>query len=284
MQSMRGEKLHSTMVSVAGNDIRAVSTLDLNGGLDNSQRDRVLIVHPGWGKAPEKHAALLHEAAAQGYVPIGVDTRRAQCSTPGGKTMDISALEARRSAALVGLCDVLEVGRRTYVGHSEGGRIATLAAQLDVAPVDRLLIVNSTGTAQVAGMGRLVRSALDNFHQRCDHGEKGWTTSLHSSMGSFMHFAGNLRRSLAEKAIIQNADIWGVLGGLASKGVDVTVMHAIDDVLISFRESYGRSVEHENVDFVPTTGGHSNVYALAVRSMILEAIRMQETPTIELAQ
>lgn len=268
------------MVSVEGSDIRAVSPLNLDGGLDASQKDRVLIVHPGWGKAPEKHAALLHQAVEQGYVPIGVDTRRAKCGMLGDKLIDINTLEARRSAALIGLCDVLEVGRRTYVGHSEGGRIAALAAELDVAPVDRLLIVNSTGTAQVAGMGRLVQSVLDNFRQRFDHGEKGWTTSLHSSMGSFMHFAGNLKRSLAEKAIIQDADIWGVLGSLASKGVDVTVMHAIDDVLISFRESYMRSVEHENVDFVPTIGGHSNVYVLAVRSMIIETIGRQETSAV----
>ncbi len=96
--------------------------------------------------------------------------------------------------------------------------------------------------------------------------------AIASAIGSAAYALTHLRRTLGEKRAIQQADTWVETDKLENTDIDVTVLHALDDKLISFNDSANAAEQRQWVDFVPTIGGHSNVYEAAVHDQILRAL------------
>ncbi len=128
--------------------VRAISPIDIRDGVDDSMGHPV-VIHPGWGKAPERHTELMLDLTEAGYLPIGVDTRygysnrQLQPATrfrvltqpysvgidnPYFENSDSAAnrWQYRRPTSLLHMCERLNIVERSYIGHSEGGRVVSL--------------------------------------------------------------------------------------------------------------------------------------------------------------
>jgi pimeloyl-ACP methyl ester carboxylesterase len=270
-----------------------VSPVDIGSGIDADKYGPVVVVHPGWGKGPARHGQLLIDLANEGFLPLGVDTRYAyadrqlpqpnllkQPRTVGNDNpyfpVDCKSDNQylyRRPTVLLDICERLGIGRRSYVGHSKGGLIVTLAALADPHNnTNKLIVVNGAGTGDSSsGVKRLARSNLNQVHSMFTKRDD-IPTSLASGLGSLLYAGTHLRRTLAEKRFIQAADTWAYIDQLEGQGTRVTVAHARDDELISFEDCAERAATRPWVDFFPTEGGHSNVYEVGVRKLIVGTV------------
>jgi len=271
---------------------RIVSPVDIRDGL-KSDHDGVVVVHPGWGKAPERNWTLLERLAREGFLPLGVDTRygyadrrlprRGVTSQPyvvGARNPYFELMHAsdnrwryRRPTVLLDICERLGIGKRSYVGHSEGGRITALAATANPDITNKLIVINGAGTGSSAkGAARLVRSNANRISELARTRNELVEATV-SALGSTAYALSHLRRTNRERHEIQATDTWKILDELAQTPVDVTVLHARQDEMISFSDSALRANERNWVDFVPTDGGHSNVYDTAIHSLVIDALK-----------
>lgn len=102
-------------------------------------------------------------------------------------------------------------------------------------------------------------------------GDTGIVETASSAIGSVAYAITHPRRTVAEKHVIQKADTWDVIDNLESD-VDIAVFHAINDELISFDDCKQSAEQRPNVLFVPTAGGHSNIYKHAIQDLIIAAL------------
>lgn len=140
------------------------------------------MVHPGWAKSPERHAEFLVRLANNGFLPIGVDTRYAYADRQLAREDAISQLwvvgednphfkdigvtgnrwQYRRPTVLLEICRRPGIEERSYIGHSEGGRIGALSAAARPDIVNKLIVVNGAGTGNSSGgMRRLIKSNVN---------------------------------------------------------------------------------------------------------------------------
>ncbi len=271
---------------------RAISPVDIRKSINADRDGEVVIVHPGWAKSPERYAKLLFRLADRGYFSVGVDTRYAYAdqgqprksfitqprrvgTTNPYFTVESAAenrWELRRPTVLLDICDRLGVGMRSYIGHSEGGRVCAFATVTQPDIVKNLIIVNGAGTGDSSnGTRRMMRSNLANMLEMLENTSDLPAATL-SALGSAAYALTHLRRTISEKQIIQTADTWSTLDNLANTPVRVSVFHAIDDELISFDDSSIRAAARPWIDFRATVGGHGNIHDEAVQSTILDVI------------
>jgi pimeloyl-ACP methyl ester carboxylesterase len=272
---------------------RLVSPVDLNHGLNTEKYGDVVVVHPGWAKAPERHIDLLTELADNGFLPIGIDTRYAYSDLQRprksivGQPMRVGAENPyfpnasradnrwtyRRPTALLDICRRLGIEKRSYVGHSDGGRIVTLAALGEPEKTDKLVIVNAAGTGDSSrGLQRLMDANANRLGSFVS-GEDDASIAAKSALGSVTYAVTHPRRTLVEKHVIQSTNTWALLDELHADNVDATVIHARGDEMISFEDSARSASERSWVDFIPTDGGHSNIYETSVRKLIIQTLQ-----------
>jgi pimeloyl-ACP methyl ester carboxylesterase len=271
---------------------RAISPFDVSKGIDTDKYGEVVVVHPGWAKAPERHGRLLVRLADEGFLPIGVDTRYAYSDrrTPRKSltsqrfrvgntnpffeaTPQDNRWRYRRPTVLLDVCERLGVTRRSYIGHSDGGRIAVIAAVADPSNVNKLIVVNGAGTGDSSGGAKRLTISNANRIGEFVSDVREIPAATASAIGSTVYALTHLRRTLAEKRAIQQADTWGEIDRLEDTETDVTVLHARNDKLISFNDSARAAEQRQWVDFVPTIGGHSNVYEPAVQVQIIQSLQ-----------
>lgn len=272
---------------------KVFSPVDIESGVDPDKYGPAVVVHPGWGKSPQRHARLLIDLANNGFLPLGVDTRYAyadqqrpqpqlwkQPRTVGSRnpyfeaaTRSDNQYQYRRPTALLDVCARLGIGLRSYVGHSDGGRISTLAAVADPSNTDKLVIVNGAGTGDSSnGVRRLGRSNANQIRSLL-RGQDDVLERASSALGSTFYATTHLRRTLAEKQVIQQTDTWEHIDHLAGTGIQVTVAHAEGDELIDFEECATGAAQRPWINFVTTEGGHNNVYEAGVRSLIVKTLQ-----------
>lgn len=270
---------------------RVISPFDVSNGVEADRYGRVVVVHPGWAKAPERHIKLLLRLADQGFMPIGVDTRYAYSDRREPRrgrasqhmfvgdtnpyfdcTIHDNRWRLRRPTVLLDICERLGIGRRSYVGHSDGGRIAALATAAQPDQTEALVIVNGGGTGNSSSGGRrLAKSNLTRARELLQNPIDGRTATM-SALGSTAYMLTHPRRTWAEKRTLQQTDTWEEIDKVEGMGVDVSVLHAKDDELISFEDCRDRASTREWVEFIPTVGGHSNVYESAIQELVIEAL------------
>jgi pimeloyl-ACP methyl ester carboxylesterase len=278
---------------------RAISPLDFHSKVNMAKP--IVIKHPGWGKSPEMHAKLLMELAEAGFMPIGVDTRfgysnRSEAlgyrlgsnvtnilgqSWSTGKenpffkaaTEEDNRYRLRRPTGLLSLCQTLNIESASLVGHSEGGRIiSTVAAESSALHIPKLVLVNSAGAGDSShGLTRMFRSNTQTNYVM--NGTVDLKEGVMSALESGRYAVTHARRFIREKEVIQQTDIWRALDQAALNGIDITVMHARDDQLIEYEDAaFHAASRRDYVNFTPTEGGHSNVYALPVRQLIVSSL------------
>lgn len=289
---MRRNTLNKVVLPTDRWTARAVSPVNISKGVDTAKYGEVLLFHPGWAKSPERHAEFLIRLADNGFLPIGVDTRYAYADRQqprksivmqpktvgeGNPYFDVKGAagnrwQYRRPTALLEICKRLGVEERSYIGHSDGGRISALAATANPEVVNGLVVVNGAGTGNSSnGVQRLVRSNV-NRARELTAGDGSIAETAASALGSVAYAMTHLRRTLAEKHVIQHADTWEVIDDIDAD-VAVTVFHATNDELISFDDCERNAQQRPSVEFVPTVGGHSNIYKPAVQSLIIRSLQ-----------
>ena len=283
--------LHKLTMPMDRWSARVVSPLDVSAGVDQAIHGHPVIVHPGWGKDPERHRDLLFDLADAGYCPIGVDTRYAYADRalePSQKhyrpivsksnrhfedaDRNSNRWKYRRPTVTLEICQRLGIGVRSYIGHSKGGLILALAAVADPESTKSLIVVNGAGTGDSSrGVSRLMRSNANRISEFAN-GEDGILEATRSAASSVLYASTHLRRTLAEKHFIQTTNTWEILDRLATTDMNITVMHAQNDEMISFEDSQASAKTRPWLHFVPTNGGHSNVYETSIREIILNSL------------
>lgn len=288
-------RLHEVILPTDRWSARAVSPVDISEGVDTAKYGEVVLVHPGWAKSPERHAKFLVRLANNGFLPIGVDTRYAYADRQQprssvifqpktvGKSNPYFKVDGtgdnrgqyRRPTVLLEICRRLGIEKRSYIGHSDGGRISTLATAAEPEKVNELVVVNGAGTGDSSsGVQRLIRSNTNRVKEMLVDDSSILETTA-SALGSAAYALTHLRRTIAEKHVIQNTNTWEVIDSLGSN-VGVTVLHAISDELISFEDCERKAQQRPNVVFIPTIGGHSNVYEPAIQDLVIASLQPKQ--------
>lgn len=288
---MSRHRLHEVLLPTDRWSARAVSPIDITHGIDDGHGE-VVIFHPGWAKSPERHAELLIKLANSDFLPIGVDTRYAYAdrqhirgnlltqpmivgkSNPYFKEAGITGnrWQYRRPTVLLEICRRLGIKERSYVGHSDGGRVSALAAAASRESTRKLIVVNGGGMGNSSkGVQRIAKSNINRAKELLAN-DTNIAENTASALGSVAYTLTHPRRFLAEKRVLQAADTWEVIGKVRDT-IDVTVLHAMDDELISFEDCRRISAAHPEVNFVPTPGGHSNIYESSVQDLIVAALQ-----------
>lgn len=290
-------ELYEVVVPTDRWSVKAVSPVDIRDGIDSSTQP--VIIHPGWGKGPEGHTELMDELAKDGFLPIAVDTRygyadrqdqvqngslslRRVLTQPyrTGTTNPYFPIESRadnrweyrRPTSLLYLCEQLGIKDRTYVGHSFGGLIVTLATLGAPELTDQVIIVNGAGSGDSSkGLSRLRDTAIDRLKTVLSEGV-GMAKAPYNGLDSITYSLTHLRRTLKEKEVIQSSDLWSLIDQVEPFAIPVSVFHAKKDRLISFKDSARAAEKRPWVDFQATEGDHSNVYGRAVRRLIAKSI------------
>ncbi|HSW37177.1 MAG TPA: alpha/beta hydrolase [Candidatus Saccharimonadales bacterium] len=273
---------------------RIVSPVDIRHNIPQDY-DSIAVLVGGWGKAPERYRRLMGRILAEGILALGVDTRWAysdrrqprknliqQSWRVGSNNPDFDVTSRadnrwlyRQPTTLLDVLDRLEVGERSYIGHSKGGSIATLATVARPDEVKKLIVVNGAGTGDSSnGIARLVRSnknrAKELVHTRADLAE-----AMLSALGSTVYTMAHLRRTNEERRRdLQKTDTWSNIDKLEFEDVDVTVMHAKEDEMISFADCSERATSRDWVKFIPTEGGHSSIYETTVHNILIGELRL----------
>lgn len=288
-------KLHEVVFSTDRRlaPARAVSPVDIRRGIDTKAYGKVVILHPGWGKAPERHAKFLLQLADNGFLPIGVDTRYGYCDQQLLKPPKLiqprivsttnpyffvsghseNRWRYRRPTVLLNICEMLGITERAYIGHSEGGRIAALASLAQPEVSERLIIVNGAGTGGSSRGGKRLTISNANNARALFSNRTDLLPAAQSALGSMAYAMTHLRRTWSEKEVIQSTDTWTILDELKGHNMPVHVLHARDDELISFEDSEMRAQQRPWVEFLPTSGNHSNVYEQGVRDLIINTLQ-----------
>lgn len=271
---------------------RAVSPVNIRNGVDPARYGKVVVLHPGWGKSPERHTDFLVQLAENGFLPVGVDTRYGygdRSKSQRNKLLQPRVVSGsnpyfavngraenrwlyRRPTVLLNVCEQLGIVERSYIGHSEGARVSALAASVTSDVTDKLIIVNGAGTGDSSrGASRLARSNVNNARSLLAD-SVNLPTAAKSAVGSVFYSVTHPRRTWAEKQVIQANDTWSVVDQLEGTDVGVSVFHARDDELIAFSDSQERASARPWVEFTPTDGTHSNIYEKCVRDLIIQSL------------
>jgi pimeloyl-ACP methyl ester carboxylesterase len=279
---------------------RAISTIPFDSHSVNELP--TVVIHPGWGKKPEMLMRLMRQLTERGIRPVGVDTRfgyadrsnstgftngrdigrlltqpyRTSTENPyfNEQSRRANRLRLRRPTGLAALLLALNIGEASFVGHSDGGRITTTLlaeSNLDIN-VPRLVVVNSVGVANnngVKGMTRSNTSSNELFHGAVEKRD-----ALESAVVSTTYGMTHPRRFLSEKRMIDEAgvDLWENLSLVAKNGADVTVLHARGDQVLDFASAAAHAPSYPGITFIPTVGGHSNIYTEDVTNQIVSLV------------
>lgn len=276
---------------------RAITSLRFDSNDDMAKP--IVILHPGWGKRPEMLRPIMRALAERGQMPIGLDTRFGYADThasgkgildqayrvgtnnpyfPGATELQ-NRYELRRATGVLGLIIGIEerfdteIPSASLFGHSEGGRVM---AHVATAPnsnikIPKLVVANSVGTGKTQGvLGQLASNFNGNeLFQGDSFGLL--TEAIPSALESTAYALTHIRRWLREKKIIETANIWDVLDEASiGDGVDVRVMHAVDDRVISFWPAQRSAEARPHIDFLATEGGHSNIYNPEIAEIIAD--------------
>lgn len=280
--------------------VRAISPQDITAGISPDMGHPVM-VHPGWGKSPERYARLLLGLHEAGFLAIGVDTRYGyvdrqlagnnisrrtrlfQLFVGCGDTNPYFQVNGkadnrwpyRRPTSLLYIWEqLLGLNREvSLVGHSEGARISLLAALGSPETTTQVVVVNGAGTGDSSnGFSRLARSNYNQTRAFLQERDEELSVLLKSALGSTVYAATHLRRTWEEKRVIQTCNSWKMIDHLQSYDVPAKVLHAEGDEMISFTDSRQQAQQRPWVNFQQTPGTHNNVHTPLVHGMIIEAI------------
>lgn len=288
--SMTRLKLNEKKIPTDRWSARVVSPVDLSGEINTDRYGELLVFHPGWGKKPERYGSFLVKLAENGFLPLALDTRYAYADrrTPRSRfsqswtTGDTNPYfpeanqagnrwKYRRPTVLLEILRALDLEDepKTIAGHSDGGRISTLAARASAATTNRLIVINGAGTGDSSGGAKRLASSNKNSLSEIVSGEEDILHIATSAASSVAYAASHPNRFLHEKRMLQEADTWSEIDLLQGE-VDVLVFHAIDDELISFDDCEARARLRPWADFTPTEGYHRNIYDAPIQDQIIE--------------
>jgi hypothetical protein len=270
---------------------------------DIDTTDRKVLIGPGWGKHPNRLGDLMLKLADAGTFPIGVDLRWTyankrslqpvnsthdafnkmlrQSYSVGNSNQFLGSVGAeanryqwRRPTALLALCEALGLADIDFVGHSESGRVGTLAAKVRPELFGSLVLINAAGlSTSPSPTVSMVRSNIVRAGEMVRNPETRQAIIL-GAADATLHTIPHPRRILREKEVILTTDLWSDIDELTETAPDINVhvLHAIDDSLVPHGPSEQRAREHPHVNFIPTEGEHYNIYIPEIQDLIVRTL------------
>lgn len=272
---------------------------------DIDSPDKKVIVHAGWGKSPKRLGSLMVRLADAGMFPVGIDTRwtyanqsalakphgvrgiadllLSQPATAGDSNrfagdvgIEANRYKWRRPTALLATCESLGITQdAAFVGHSEGGRVGTLAALEKPSVFDSLVIVNGAGLATSPNpVASLAQANVERAHEALRSTETR-DNIIKGALDAVLYTATHPRRTMKEKSVILATDLWTDLGSIVqvAPDTDIHVLHATGDTLVPYAPSEEQAKQHPDINFTPTDGEHYNIYYPAVQDLIVQTLR-----------
>lgn len=277
--------------------IRAISPIDIRDGVDPALGVPV-IVHPAWGKSPERYTRLMNAILWRGHLPIAVDTRWAYSDRVASQTSNTCAwltkilrgefrtghsnpyfpeanrstneLIHRRPTSLLYACEYLGIKNRIYLGHSEGARISAMAALAQSEEVEQIIIVNGSGMGGSDKGSRRIAQANANSAGEILRREDDPHLALRGAADSALYAMLNARRVYREKVMIQANNTWDYVDRLAELGIRMAVFHANQDELVNPADAIRQAAERPYIDLTVTRGSHRNIFNLPVMNQVLD--------------
>lgn len=182
----------------------------------------------------------------------------------------------RRPTALLATCEALGITQNAaFVGHSEGGRVGTLAALEKPNVFDALVVVNGAGLATSPNpVASLAQANVERAHEALRSTETRGNI-IRGALDAVLYTGTHPRRTMKEKSVILATDLWTDLGSLSevAPDTDIHVLHATGDTLVPYAPSEEQAKRYPAINFTPTDGEHYNIYYPAVRDLIVQTLR-----------
>ena len=266
---------------------RAISPLRFDSEKDMAKD--IVLLHAGWGKRPEMLRFILEALAEREFMPIAVDTRfgyanqQRRGSSLIGQRYKVGSenpffhhasawdnrYRLRRPTGVLAIAEALGIYQASLFGHSEGARIMAEVALSGKLQVPKFVAVNGVGIGCVQPIGSQLRSNVSANELFSGESFGLMREAVPSAVKSGIYAASHLRRWWRERDVIMRENLWPKLDEIAlANGTAVTVMHAMGDMALGYEFAALSAQNRPHINFIPTEGGHSNVYTPEMTALI----------------
>lgn len=261
--------------------------------------DRVAVINTGWARHPRDYGSLMVTLANKGVFPLSVDVRygyanQDKLSSKGSvsllkklatqpynagssNTYFPNATERdnrgrlRKATATLAICDSLGIDRFHVLGHSDGGRTASLVATAVPDRIDSLTVINGVGTGRITDAQTKAKhtfaKAVSERRELVRQSEVEFRDLTLGGLRSTVYTLSHLRRFRNEYRTIAADDGWPILAEV-SQFAPVNVINGVDDPLISHDDAARNAGLYPNINFISASGGHNNLWTPAVQKTI----------------
>lgn len=265
--------------------------------------DRVAVLNTGWARHPRDYGSLMVTLADRGVFPVTVDVRygyanKGKLSSRGSvplpkklatqsyKTGDLNPFfpavteqdnrgRLRKATATLAVCEALGIDRFHAIGHSDGGRTATLVAAAVPDRIESLTVINGVGTGRITDAQSKAKhtfaKAVIERRELVRQSEVEFRDLTLGGLRSTAYTLSHLRRFRNEYRTIASDDGWPILAEV-SQFAPVNVINGVDDPLISHEDAARNAGLYPDVNFISAPGGHNNLWTPAVQKTIADLI------------
>ncbi|MCK9351434.1 MAG: alpha/beta fold hydrolase [Candidatus Paceibacterota bacterium] len=234
---------------------------------ENTKTDIPTVFAPGFSGTPMFHQQNIIELAKAGRRIISVDSPHGLKNhmVPEEKNGEYSNVELAKLSAVIEALKELQIDKTDVVGHSEGGLYMALAAYLYPERFRNMVLVCPAGMIGKDNLFELVKRNTEKLSaQRQSESartdEDRLAEPLRDSRIPLNVLLSNIPRSLSSAKAISESDIIDMLKELKQKGINVSVVHGVDDKVFPM-ERVQRETDADTVTgFYSVQGGHNDIY------------------------
>ncbi len=216
------------------------------------------LVIPGFSATPEALKDSIIRIAEAGrrvisaYAPHGIPSERAEG--------DLPPAEMRKLELLLSLLEKKELQKINVIANSEGAISVAVAAVLYPEKFENIVLVEPAGIVGTVSALELIRRTLADAADQASNKDLGRAQYPAPRSVGIKSILSNLVATVQEIRSIGQADITPALAEIHSKGIGVSIIHAVDDKVFSMEKVL--QMVHANMldGFYSIKGNHMSLY------------------------
>lgn len=246
------------IISIEGQEFEVV---DISPA--ETKTEMPVVFAPGWGLGSKNYKKNILGLAKAGRrvlcfnVAHGLKTETPEL--PGVE--ENSAIELRKTMALIRLAKEKGLSRFDVVGHSEAGIYVIFAALLEPERFRNIVLVNPTGTTEpVSARKQTFRFSKDLVLQTLGGLFKGKKEALNVFWDTIRYMRSDQESSDKEAVANAQTQTLEFLEKVKEKGIGVSIIHSAGDRIFPISESASRLKKEHVTGYYAVTGGHDDVF------------------------